>query len=57
MPWLQRAYPDPSDFIDAFAGQADLITDYIIDAQDGAWVSSEIKRILITFGYANDDAR
>jgi len=53
MPWLQKAYPDPGDFIDAFAGQADLITDSVVCAEDDAWVSAEINRILIKFGHVD----
>lgn len=54
MPWLQKAYPDPINFIDAFAGQAGIITHNVVKAQDDAWVLSEINKILIKFGYAND---
>lgn len=44
-PWLQKAYPDRSDFVHAFAEQAGLIAD-IVDAENDAWVSAEINRIL-----------
>jgi hypothetical protein len=53
MPWMMKAYPDPGDFIDAFAGQAELITDNA-GPQDDAWVSREISRILTKFGYVDD---
>jgi len=56
MPWLQKAYPDQSDFIHAFVDQADLIIETVANAKDDAWVSAQINRILIKFGHVNDIA-
>ena len=56
MPWLMRAYPDRGDFIHAFTDQAGLITEAVVDAENDAWVSVEINRILTEFGQANDIA-
>jgi hypothetical protein len=53
MPWLMKAYPHRGDFIDAFAGQADLITD-TASATDDEWVAREISRILTELGYVDD---
>jgi hypothetical protein len=49
-----KAYPDPCDFVDTFADQADLITDNLVGAEDNAWVSTEISRVLTKFGYVDD---
>ncbi|MBB6249056.1 hypothetical protein [Rhodanobacter sp. A1T4] len=54
VPWLMKAYPDPCDFVDAFADQADLITDNLVGAEENVWVLTEISRILTKFGYVDD---
>jgi len=53
MPWLMKAYPDPEDFVEVFADQADLITDTLVDTDNNAWVLAEINLILGKSGHVD----